>query len=82
MLPTLTDFEFALAVNVTVFVVTLFFAQKIKDFFNGVPADMRKNLSSIETSVKADVASYRASLIAKIAPAPAVVVKAPAAPVV
>lgn len=51
------------------FVATLVFSQKIKDFVAGVPADLRSNLSALETSVKADVKSYQASLIAKIAPA-------------
>lgn len=80
ILPSLSEFQFALAVNVAVFIVTLVFSQKIKDFFSGVPADLRSSLSSIETSVKADVKNYQATLVAKIAPAPIAVAKA-AAPV-
>lgn len=80
MLPTLSDFEFALVVNFAVFVATLVFSQKIKDFFTGVPADLRASLASIETSVKADVKNYQASIVSKISPAPAPVLK-PAAPV-
>lgn len=66
---------------VAVFVATLVFSQKIKDFLAGVPADMRANLQALETSVKADVQSYQASLIAKIAPAkPPMVTPVPVAP--
>lgn len=69
----------AVAVGVT-FVLTLVFATKIKDFFTGVPTSLRASLTSIETSVKSDVANYQSSLVAKIAPTPPLVVK-PAAPV-
>lgn len=54
-----------------VFVATLVFSQKIKDFFAGVPTELRASLSTLEASVKADVKNYQASLIAKIAPASA-----------
>jgi hypothetical protein len=63
---------------VATFVATLVFSTKIKDFFAGVPADLRASLNTIETSVKADVKSYQATLVAKIAPTPAPVVKAAA----
>lgn len=65
----LAYFDIGVVVNVVIFVATLVFSQKIKDFVAGVPADLRSNLSALETSVKADVKSYQASLIAKIAPA-------------
>lgn len=55
---------------VAVFVTTLVFSQKIKDFFTGVPADLRTGLKSVEASLLADVKSYQASLIQKLAPAP------------
>jgi hypothetical protein len=61
---------------VATFVATLVFSTKIKDFFAGVPADLRSDLTSIETSVKADVSSYQKTLVAKIAPTPAPLVKA------
>lgn len=81
-LPSISDFEFSIVTHVAVFVLTLVFAQKIKDFVTGVPADLRASLSSIETSVKADVKNYQASLVSKIAPAPVAVPKAPVAPAV
>ena len=55
---------------VAVFVATLVFSQKIKDFLSGVPADMRSGFSSLEASVKADVKSYQAAVIAKLTPPP------------
>lgn len=67
--------DFGIVINVAIFVATLVFSTKIKDFFAGVPSDLRTSLSSIETSVKADVKNYTSSLVAKIAPAPAAVVK-------
>ena len=60
--------DLTLAGYVAVFVATLVFSQKIKDFFTGVPADMRTGLKSVETSLLADVKTYQASLIQKLAP--------------
>lgn len=81
-LPSFTAFELSILSNLAVFVLTLVFAQKIKDFFTGVPADLRSGLSAIEANVKADVKKYQAEVIAKVTPAPAPVVKAPVAPAV
>jgi len=61
-----------------IFIATLVFSQKIKDFFAGIPADMRTGMKAAEAKLLADVATYRGSLIAKLAP-PATPV-APAAP--
>jgi len=74
--------DLTLAGYVAVFVVTLVFSQKIKDFFAGVPADMRAGLKNVEAGLLADVKQYQASLIAKIAPVkPVVAAPALAAPV-
>lgn len=75
--------DLTLAGYVATFAATLVFSQKIKDFFAGVPAELRTGLSALEASVKADVKSYQSSLIAKIAPAAAkpVAPVAPAAPI-
>lgn len=78
----LTDFELGLVINFAVFVATLVFAQKIKDWFNGVPADLRSGLKSVEASIQADVKNYQASLVAKVSPAPAPVLKPAVAPLV
>lgn len=80
MLPTLTDLEFNFVVNIAIFVVTLVFSTKIKDFFKGIPSDARADLTSIETNITADVNSYRKALVAKFTPAPAPVVKAAPVP--
>jgi hypothetical protein len=72
---------------VAVFVVTLVFSQKIKDYFSGVPAELRTGMSSLEAKAKSDLRAAAAGVIAKYtsasAPAPAPVAPvapAPAAP--
>lgn len=76
----LTAFEWAIVTHFAVFVATLVFAQKIKDWFTGVPHDLRSGLKNVEASILADVKSYQAGLVAKITPAPAPVLKAPEPP--
>lgn len=78
----LTAFEWAIVTHFAVFVATLVFAQPIKDWFRGVPTDLRTGLKNVETSILADVKNYQAGLVAKITPAPAPVpkVEPPAAP--
>jgi hypothetical protein len=76
--------DLTLAGYVAVFVATLVFSQKIKDFFAGVPAHTRANLKAVEAGVLAKVKAYEAELIGKIVPAPVTVAvnppPAPAAP--
>ena len=69
--------DLTLAGYVAVFVATLVFSQKIKDYFTGVPSELRTGISSLETKAKADLKAAAASVIAKYTPAPA---PAPAAP--
>lgn len=64
----LTSFELGIIVNSLVFVFTLLFSQKIKDFLAGVPADLRRGLKGVEAKVIADVKDYQTTVIAKIAP--------------
>ena len=71
--------EFTLAACFATFVATMVFSQKIKDWVNGVPADLRAGLTSVETKLKADVKAYQAQLIAKVNP-PAVAPVVPAPP--
>lgn len=75
--------DLTIAGYVAVFVATLVFSQKIKDFFTGVPSDMRAGLKSVEAGLLADVKNYQASLIHKLAPMPppAAPPAAPATPV-
>jgi hypothetical protein len=49
------------------FVATLVFSQKIKDWFSGVPSELRTGLKGIEAKILADVKTYQADLIAKVA---------------
>lgn len=83
-MPTLlTYIDLTLVGYIAVFVTTLVFSQKIKDFFAGVPSHTRANLYAIEAGVLAKVKSYEAELIGTIIPTPATVTPtpAPAAPV-
>lgn len=79
--------EFTLVACAATFFTTLAFSTKIKDWFTGVPADLRAGLVNVETKLKADVKAYQVAAIAKITPvvvpvAPAAPAPAPAAPAV
>lgn len=74
---------------VVVFVVTLVFAQKIKDWFRGVPSDVRAGLNEIEASVLGHLTATTKNIVAQVqnqlpAPVPGPVVQVlpspPAAP--
>jgi hypothetical protein len=62
--------DLTLAGYVAVSVATLVFSQKIKDWFSGVPSDLRTGLKSVESGILADVKNYQASLVHKLAPMP------------
>jgi hypothetical protein len=68
-------FNIGIAVNVVVFVVTLVFSQKIKDWINGIPSDLRAGLSKIESATVSQVKAAQTSVVASLTPAPAAVVK-------
>lgn len=68
--------DLTLAGYIATFVATLFFSQKIKDFFHGVPAELRSGISSLEVQAKADLKGAVAGVVAKYTPPPA----APVAP--
>lgn len=70
-------FNLGLVVNAVVFVVTLVFSQRIKDFFAGVPAHTRASLKQIEAGVVAKVVAFEGDLVSKIIPPPAPVAKPP-----
>lgn len=76
----LAYFDIGLVVNVAIFVGTLLFSQKIKDFFNGVPSHLRSGLASVESGILQQVKTYEQDLVSKIVPTPAPVVKAPVLP--
>lgn len=63
--------DLTVAGYVAVFVATLVFSQKIKDFFAGIPAHSRANFNAVEAKVLAQVKAYEADLIGKIVPVPA-----------
>jgi hypothetical protein len=76
----LAYFDIGIAINIAIFVATLVFAQKIKDWFKGVPTHLRTGLSAIEAGVLAQVKNYEQDLVNKIVPPPAPVAKPPAPP--
>lgn len=73
----LAYFDIGVIVNVVIFVATLVFSQKIKDFFKGIPSHTRATVSSFETYVVNEVKAFESGLVDKILPA---AVKPPAAP--
>lgn len=75
----LAYFDVGIVINVAIFVATLVFSQKIKDFFAGVPAHTRASLKTVEAAVLSKVKTFEADLVSTIIPAPAPVVKPPVA---
>ncbi len=76
----LSYLENAVVVGAICFVCGMLFGPKVKDWFTGVPADLRAALKGVEAKAKADIAVATAKVITTL-PAPPAVVK-PAAPVV
>jgi len=77
MLDILPTFWLGLAVNVAIFVATLIFSTKIKDWFRGIPSDLRKGLNSIETAAITQVRTAQTQVVSSLTPPPAPVVKPP-----
>ena len=65
----LTSFELGLCVNFAVFVATLIFSQKIKDFFTGVPADVRSTLKQFEAAALSRVKAAHVEAVNALVPA-------------
>lgn len=76
------EWSFPIALAAT-FGVTLLFSTKIKDFFSGIPSDLRAGLKSAEAATVAKVKAAQNTVIASVTPTPTPVLKpaAPAAPV-
>jgi len=66
----LAYFDIGIVINVAIFVVTLLFSQKIKDFFAGVPSHTRAAIGNIEAALLAKVKSYEDEVVATIIPPP------------
>jgi hypothetical protein len=79
---TFLEWSFPIALVAT-FAATLLFSTKIKDFFSGIPSDLRAGLRAAETATVAKVKAAQNTVIASVTPAPTPVLKpaAPAAPV-
>jgi hypothetical protein len=73
--------------NVATLILSLLFSTKIKDWFSGIPSDLRLGLKAAETATIAKVKAAQNNVIASVTPVPAPVLKpaepaAPVAPVV
>ena len=75
----LTDFNLVLAGVAVAFVLGVLFSTKIKDWFKGIPSDVRAGLNQVETAVRAKLTVAHA---AAVTPAIAAVAAPPAAPVI
>jgi hypothetical protein len=88
MFSSFTSFQLTLLGDVAIFVATLVFGTKIKDFFSGVPAEARTAANTLLTDTKAKLSAAKADVLADVkakfsAPAALPAVKAvAAAPVV
>jgi hypothetical protein len=76
--------DFTLVGYAAVFVATLVFSQKIKDWFKGIPADMRTTLNNVEALAVGNARVARNSVLSQLEtalpPLPVVKAPAPAAP--
>jgi hypothetical protein len=75
----LTDFNLVLAGVAVAFVLGVLFSTKIKDWFKGIPSDVRAGLNQVETAVRERLTAVHA---AAVTPAIAAVAAPPAAPVI
>lgn len=67
----LAYFDVGIALNVAIFVATLIFSDKIKDFFKGVPAHTRATLKQVEAGLVAKVTEYEQGVVSALLPAKA-----------
>lgn len=64
----LSYFSVGAVVNVVIFVATLIFSDKIKDFFKGVPAHTRATLKEVEQGLVSKVTDYEHKVVADLLP--------------
>ena len=65
----LAYFDIGIAVNVFIFTATLLFSQKIKDFFTGVPSEVRAAIKGVEASALGNVKLAQGAVLAQLATA-------------
>jgi hypothetical protein len=56
----LTEFNIAAVLVVVAFILGVLFSTKIKDWFKGIPTDVRKGLTQVETAVRAKLSASHA----------------------
>lgn len=59
-----TEVEWVLIASAVAFVCGVLFSQKIKDWFKGIPSDVRAGLTSVEVAVRAKLATSHAAAVA------------------
>ena len=65
-MPDFIDFNIVVAAVVVAFVAGVVLSQKVKDWIAGVPASLRSELNTLETSVKAQVKTAQAAVVADV----------------
>ncbi len=66
MLSFVTNFEFNVLVNVAIFISTLLFSQKIKDWFSGVPSEVRSTVKAVEAAVLDNVKAAQSGVLTQL----------------
>lgn len=66
MFSSFTSFQLTLLGDVAIFVATLVFGTKIKDFFTGVPAEARTAANTLLTDTKAKLSAAKADVLADV----------------
>lgn len=61
-----TEFNLFLAAVAVAFVLGVVFSTKIKDWFKGIPGDVRKGLNDVENAVRAKLAVSHATAVAPV----------------
>jgi len=65
-MPDFIDFNIVVAAIVVAFIVGVLVSTKVKDWVAGVPASLRSELNTLETSVKAQVKTAQAAVVADV----------------
>lgn len=80
----LTNLEITLAVGAAAFIAGVVFSQKVKDWFKGIPSELRSALKNVETDTLSKIKAAQATVLAELPKPPAAKTAAPAtaAPVI
>lgn len=65
-LPTVTTFELSALTAFATFIAGVVFSQKVKDWFSGVPSDVRSALKTVEASALGNLKDARNTVLSQI----------------